>query len=293
MSPLAITLILVSAFFHAGWNLLARRQRSEATFFWRMIVPVVAVGLVPAAVSEIITRSRTLEAWACVAGSGVCCGLYYYCLARGYGSSDFTVVYPAARSLPVLLVAFSDVLRGRYPSPIGWLGMLLVTAGCLLVPLRSLRELRARHYFNKASLWIILTALAIVGYTLLDHVAAQTLEESPATAARYCYVFFAFSWIVYSVTLRVFGIHKHELSQPAGWRWPIIASVLNFVGYWLVVWAYQLARHASYILAFRQSSIVIGVVLAFLLYKEEGKVVRLIGTSLITGGLVLIALWPG
>jgi drug/metabolite transporter (DMT)-like permease len=293
LRPLAVILILLSAFMHAGWNLLARRQRSEAKFFWRMIAPVVVIGLVPAAISELLTHSLTPTAWACVAGSGICCGVYYYCLARGYGSSDFTVVYPVARSLPVLLVAFGDVLRGRYPSTMGWMGMLLVTAGCLLVPLRSLRDLRARHYLNKATLWIVLTALTIVGYTLLDKMASETVQQGPATAARYCYVFFAFSWLVYTVLLRVLGTHEHELSEPVGWRDPMIASVLNYFGYWLVLWAYQLAQQASYILAFRQSSIVIGVVFAFLLYKEQGKVVRLIGTSLITGGLVMIALWPG
>jgi len=278
---------------HAGWNLLARRQRSEATFFWRMQLPVVVVGLVPVAVSELLARSIPPKAWACVLGSGTCAGVYYYCLARGYGSSDFTVVYPAARSLPVLIVAFGDVLRGRQPSPVGWVGMLLVTAGCLLVPLRSLRDLRVRHYISKASLWIFLTALTIVCYTLLDKVASEAVKQGPATAARYCYVFFAFSWVAYSIALRVLKVPAHESPGSVGWGSPLIASLLNYFGYWLVLWAYQLAQRASYILAFRQSSIVIGVVLAFLFFKEEGKVVRLLGTSLITAGLVLIALWPG
>ena len=43
MDALPVALILASAFMHAGWNLLARRQRSEATFFWRMQLPVVVV----------------------------------------------------------------------------------------------------------------------------------------------------------------------------------------------------------------------------------------------------------
>ncbi len=72
---------------------------------------------------------------------------------------------------------------------------------------------------------------------------------------------------------------------------PIIASVFNFGAYWLVLWVYQLASRASYIVAFRQFSIVVGVVLAFFIYKEKGVKVRLTAVLIITTGLVIIGLW--
>ena len=64
----------------------------------------------------------------------------------------------------------------------------------------------------------------------------------------------------------------------------------NFGAYWLVLWAYQLAQRAGYVVAFRQFSIVIGVALAFAVFREKGFAVRLTGALLITVGLVLIAL---
>ncbi len=57
-----------------------------------------------------------------------------------------------------------------------------------------------------------------------------------------------------------------------------------------MLWAYQLSQHASYVVAFRQFSIVIGVVAAFAIYKERGVAVRMIGTVLITVGLILVGL---
>jgi len=45
MSAFVIALVLASTFMHAGWNLLARRGRSEAECFWRMQVVVIVVGL--------------------------------------------------------------------------------------------------------------------------------------------------------------------------------------------------------------------------------------------------------
>lgn len=60
---------------------------------------------------------------------------------------------------------------------------------------------------------------------------------------------------------------------------------------WLVLWAYQLGQHASYVVAFRQFSIVIGVVVAFIAYKESGFFVRIVGAVLITAGLVIVGLF--
>ncbi|MCD6289798.1 MAG: EamA family transporter [Anaerolineae bacterium] len=297
MNPLAAALVLGSTFFHAGWNLLARRQRAEALFFYRLLLMVAAIGLIPAAVSEWYTRSLPPAAWLYALGSGAFCGFYYLFLAKGYAASDFTVVYPVARALPVLLVGLGDVLRGRYPTAMGWAGMLLVALGCLLAPQRSFRELSPRRYLNRASMWIILTALSTVGYTMLDKMASEIMEQGPGTAARYEYVFYIFSFLFYAIFLRItrrmgaLDNAKNPPGQDIGWRLPLLGGLFNFGAYWLVLWAYQLSQRASYVVAFRQFSIVIGVVLAFLLYREEGRLVRITATLLITVGLVVIGMW--
>lgn len=290
MNKFAIDLVIGSTFMHAGWNLLARGQRSETAFFRRMLEIIVLVGFVPAAWSEAAVQSLTPRAWLYVCGSGFFCGLYLFCLALAYEASDFTTVYPVARALPVFLVAVGDVLLGRHPNAFGWTGMLLVICGCFLAPLYSLRGFRLRLYFNRASLWMLLTALGTVGYTLLDKFAAEVILAGPATAARYGYVYFLITYCSYLLFLRVF--YKNEpASKATGWKLAALAAGLNFGAYWLVLWAYQLSRQVSYIVAFRQFSIVIGVTLGFAIYKEQGVRVRLCGTSMITAGLVLIALW--
>lgn len=253
---------------------------------------MVVIGFVPAVWSEIVTRSLTPTAWWCVLGSGISAGMYLFFLARAYESSDFTIVYPVARSLPVIFVAFIDVLRARYLTPIGWVGILLVASGCILVPLRTFKEFAFKKYFNRASLWMLLAALGTVGYTLLDKIAAEVVQQGPATAARYGYMYFAISFIPYTIFLKLF---KSDIpttnGKSMGWKLAIPAALLSFAAYWLVLWAYQLSPLASYIVAFRQFSIVIGAILAFVIYKEEGVAVRMTGASFITLGLILIGLW--
>ena len=291
MNPFVIALVLISTVMHAGWNLLARGRRSEAAFFRRMLLVSVSIGLVPAVASEVLASSISTTAWLCLIGSGVCCGVYYFALARAYGASDFTVVYPVARALPVILVGLGDVLRGNPLTAAGWGGMLMVVAGCALCPLRSFREFSLRRYVTRAIGYVLLTALGTVGYTLFDKVASESVVQRPATGFRYCYFFFVSSWLFYEALLRLLGGAMG--ADRLGWRLPALAALLNFGAYWLVLWAYQMTARAGYIVAFRQFSIVIGVVLAFAIYKERGRGVRLTGSLLTTAGLVVIALWGG
>jgi uncharacterized membrane protein len=281
---------------HATWNILARYDRSEGEFYRKMLITMITVGFIPAVWSELVTRSLTPLAWACVLGSGVSAGLYLYFLARAFETSDFTIVYPVARSLPVIFVAFGDVLRGRFLTLFGWLGVLLVASGCVLVPLRSLNDVSLQKYFNRTSLWMVLAALGTVGYTMLDKIAAETVQQGPDTAARYGYMYFAVSFVPYALLQHNFKIGKAKTRggppiKTMGWKLAIPAAFLSFAAYWLILWAYQLSAYASYIVAFRQFSIVIGAVMAFIIYKEQGVVVRLAGALLIAAGLVLIAGW--
>ncbi len=288
MSLFAVFLVILSSFMHAGWNLLARRGGSERIFFKNMLLFIVICGFAPAVASELLANSITVKAWFCAAGSGLFCGMYFFFLARSYESSDFTIAYPVARSLPVLLVAAGDTLRGRPLTPAGLSGVILVAGGCFLVPLESFRGFAKRRYLNKSTFWMLLAAFGTVGYSLLDKIASESVRQGPWTALRYNYFFYFFSFLAY---LAFLGIFKTGGSARGRRRMPFACGILSFAAYGLVLWAYQLSEHASYVVAFRQFSIVIGVIFGFFMFREKGIAVRFAGTSILTLGLALIALW--
>jgi len=290
MTSSVILLVLVSAFMHASWNLLSRFEGSQRDFNHKMLITLLVVLLIPAALMEYRSPVMTPLAWWCVLGSGISAGVYMYFLARAYESSDFTIVYPVARALPVVFVALADVMRGRLLTFAGWAGVLMVAAGVIFVPLRSFKDFSLKNYFNLASLWMVLTAAGTIGYTLLDKLAAETIRPGADTAARYGAFYFAISYFPYLLLLTVFH-KKGEVLAPTRWRLAIPAALLSYAAYWLILWAYQLTPFAGYIVAFRQLSIVIGAVLAFRIFKEGGVAVRLSGATLIAAGLVLIAAW--
>ncbi|NLT42815.1 MAG: hypothetical protein GXX93_09090 [Anaerolineae bacterium] len=291
MGGIAVGMVLLSALIHASWNILARQSHAESRFIGSMLPIVAGVALVPALIGQYLTGAMHAEIWPYVVGSGLCCGLYFVALGRAYEAADFTVVYPVARSLPVLLVALGDSLRGYVPSLGGWLGMLLVVAGCIMTPLRSRRDLQLGRYFNRASLWMVITALGTVGYSLLDKRGAELLAPGPAYAAVYTYFFYLFAMIGYEVFVRTLGRPAVTASRADTPRWmPAAAGFMSAGAYWLVVWAFQMVSHASYVVAFRQSSLIIALLMAFALYPQERHRSRLLSVGVITVGLVMIAL---
>ena len=290
MGAFVIILILISAFMHAGWNLLARGQKSERVFFGEILLVIAAAGFLPAVISEIVVRSITPVAWWCLAGSGFCCAVYYFFLGKAYEDSDFTIVYPLVRAIPILLIASGDILRGRVVSTAGWIGIVLVVAGCFLSPLHSFTQFKLSRYLKLSRVWILIAALGTTGYTLLDKIASEVVIQGAGTAGRYCYLFFFFSGLFYFLFLWMSKLKVQNLAA-MNWKSVIGAAICNYAAYMLVIWAYQLSENACYIAAFRQVSIIIGVAIAFVIYKEKGVAVRLAGTNLMTFGLVIIGLW--
>ncbi|HEX9921223.1 MAG TPA: EamA family transporter [Anaerolineae bacterium] len=289
MPPLAIFLILLSTFLHAGWNLVFRNRRSDYAFLDIVIVTSV-VGLGPALVAEFGPQPMLVHVGGYLLLAGFFQAVYYLGLTQSYRHGDFTVVYPIARSLPVLLVAVGDVARGRAPSPIGWLGMILVSLGCVFIPLESWRGFSRERFWNRGILWAAVTALGIVGYTLADKIAAEFITPGPWSAARYAVYEAAASAGVYWFILKWFVRPDPRQMTWTDWRWAALAALGVFGAYWLILWSYQLASQASYVVALRQFSIIIGVVLGAIFLREVAPMLRLSAACIIVAGIAGIVL---
>ncbi len=180
MTPTAIALVTVSAFTHAFWNLLGKRQNSSSAFF--LIASAVAsVGLAP----WLVYYRHALplvpgSVWLLIAATGVFQMIYYIGLAAAYRHGDLSVAYPLVRALPsVLIAAISLALGlGKPMSMVGVTGILAVALGCLILPMPGL-QLRFRNYLNLCCLMAVLAAIGTCGYTLLDSQALQQLREVP------------------------------------------------------------------------------------------------------------------
>jgi len=290
MSGVGLALVLASTLFHAGWNLLGRWERSEHTFFLRATALVAALGLLPAAVGWRVMAAWPARVWGYSMLSGAFSGTYFFALARAYGRGDFTVVYPMARSLPVLLVGVADTLRGHTPTTWGWVGMCLVAVACVIAPMHSLKDITSGLYFNRTVAWILVAAACTTGFSVVDKFAMDAVQRGPRAVAVYTYFFYLFGSGALYVLTRLCG-RRGEDPRQVGWSKALAAGLLTFCSYLFVLWAYQHVTRAGYVVAFRQLSILIGVALASLWFRERGVLLRLVAATTMVTGLVIIALY--
>lgn len=288
MPPFVVGIVLVSTIMHAGWNLIARDQRGTDILL-RALMIVSLIGLAPAAAAEFLAAPILPHAWAYLLIAGAFQGLYFIGLSLGYRTGDFSVVYPLARGLPALLVALTDWVRGNPPTPLGWAGIVLVSLGCMALPLDSHRDFKLARYWNRALFWTALTAVATAGYSVVDSAAARAMPPGASSALRYGLFEMFLSFAYYWIFLRLLRLPASD-GETAPFLRTIVVGVLLFGAYGLVLWAYQLSTHTSYVVALRQFSIVIGVAASSLLLREPAPRLRLAAAVTITLGGVCIAL---
>lgn len=300
MTLIAFVLVTVSAFTHAFWNFLSKRQNPQAAFFLMASIAS-AVILSPILIifrAGLETIPPTV--WGLIAVTGAVQAVYYIFLAAAYRSGDLSHAYPLARSLPVVFVALVSVAlgRGEQIHPLAYGGFAAVTAGCILLPMPKFSEIHLSHYRHKWVLFALLAAVCITGYTLLDDQALRTLRslpETPLSNLGWALLFGELEAISISVFLTALLLgwapERRTLMQALGPAWKTAATmgVIITATYGLVLVAMAYVSNVSYLLAFRQLSIPIGAAFGMLVRKEAASPPKLAGIVLVVLGLALAA----
>ncbi len=294
----AALILLAAAGTHAGWNFLNKRSPSAAfllvagsfgTLYMALPLAIVWRGL----------AAFTPATWGWLGITGIFQAIYYRGLAGAYRNGDMSVSYPLARSLPVILVTLVNLALGR-SDQIGaqaLVGILLVAAGGVLLPMRRFSEWRLQNYINLASLWALVAAVGTTGYSIIDDHALRLLRASPelsvsGPAVTLVYVFFeglsSSFWTAGIVLSSRDG--RSELRQvlSGGVGLAALAGLGITLAYTLVLIAMAFVRNVSYVVAFRQTSILLGTLLGIQLLKEPKYVPKLIGLGVLCAGLVLV-----
>ena len=174
MSILALALLLSSAALHALWNLLLKKSEDKyIAMGWQVIfsaiIAVIALffsGLPPRTIWIYVLISMTLEA------------IYFGVLTLAYTDHDFSLVYPVARgAAPALVVLWTAIFLGEIPSPVGFIGILLVICGLIVIGITSLLQETSGKPQWRGIMLALLVALVISMYTLVDGYA---VKHSPA-----------------------------------------------------------------------------------------------------------------
>ncbi len=291
MAIFPLLLVSISAILHVSWNMFAKNEQSTV-FFLRLNLIVTTVGLVPCLILEYIEQPIIYIIWPQLLLAGLGQTLYYVGLAKSYKDGDFALVYPLSRAIPVLIIGLLDVYRNNAPSTLGWSALILITLGCLLAPIPSWRDISIKNYWNNKTAWILIAALGTICYTAADSSAAKLIPIGLSISTRYHTLSLTVGLLLYWITLSIVECPPTVSASLKTWRVAAISTVAMFASYTLVIWAYQITDHSSYIMGVRQVSIVLGTIAAILIFNEKSPQIKLIASSLITLGALIIALFP-
>ena len=282
MTPLALALVLVAAFAHAGWNALSQRAPGGAAFVWSQEL-VGTVCMVPVAALGIWLDDGARVSFAIVLmgiASGCAHTVYFVLLQRGYATGDLSLVYPLARGTgPVFATAGAIAILGERPGPLALAGTAAIAVGVvLLLATRGLSR-------GPALLYAVLTGFLIGVYTVWDGHAVRASHAEPL-----------FYLLITNLTI-VVALLPVALRQRATVgllmrehrRVVVAVGLLSPFAYALVLFATRLAG-VAYVAPAREVSILIGAAIGTHLFLERGGRQRLLGAGAIVAGVIALAL---
>ena len=282
MTPVALALVLVAAFAHAGWNALSKRAPGGAAFVWaQMMVGTACMIPVAAAGWWLDDGARVSPVIVLLAiASGCAHAVYFVLLQRGYATGDLSLVYPLARGTgPIFATAGAIAILGERPGPIALAGTAAIATGVvLLLATRGLSR-------GPALAYAVLTGLLIGVYTVWDGHAVRASHAEPLV-----YLLVANATI--AVLLLPAALRDRDavrLLLRDHRRVVAAVGVLSPFAYALVLFATRLAG-VAYVAPVREVSILIGAGIGTRYYAERGGWQRLAGAAAIVGGVIALAI---
>ena len=299
MTTTAAILLIISAFTHAGWNFISKKEHPTQAFYLvantigvLCVLPLLfylgdLIPLVPPAV------------WSIVVLSGFFLAAYLEALAGAYRAGDISIAYPLARSLPVIFVYIFSLAMGKSGIPGGWflVGIVLIVIGCIILPWAVFGDFHFSDYMNLCCLLAVLAAVGIAGYTVADDLALRFLREMPGqpmSLVEGTLVYMVLEGISCSLWQSLFvGVSRRERqSLPdvfKSFKGPAALTGIGiYLTYGIVLVSMNYVSNVSYVAAFRQLSIPIGAMLGMAILKEPRYMPKIVGIVTIFAGLILV-----
>lgn len=275
----AVTLVLLSGFTHATWNLFTKKSLDKNVFLWWCQWFAIVVFL-PWVVMDLQRTDIPAIGYAWLSATMVLHGLYVLMLAKVYTLGDLSQVYPIMRGTSPLVVPILGVLLlNESLTALGWLGVLCILAGIL-----SISEIkRGRSASLKAPLFAVAVGLCTSSYIVLDKVTLAYVTPAVLNIATNVGNLIALTYAAVSS-----GAIRREWT--VNWKTILLGGVLAPGSYLLFLFAMELAPVAQ-LAPMREIGTVFGTLLGIFLLREQQGKKRVASSILVTAGVVLLGMY--
>jgi drug/metabolite transporter (DMT)-like permease len=280
METFVFVAVLFAAACHAGWNALIKVGLDPLS---TTTLISVGSGIVALAFAPFVGAPAS-AAWPWLLASVVIHLVYFVSLIESYRTGDLGQVYPIARgSAPLMTAAITSIFVGEQLSALGWMGIVVLVAGVLLLSARGGRELA--EIDRRAIGFALFTALTICAYSVVDGIGAR-LSANPNGYSVWLFVGIAVVMVPYALYRDGRDVIP---AMQRFWLRGFAGGALQVLSYGIAIWAMTVAPIAI-VATLRETSVLFGAVIAVVVLKEPLRAVRVIAACLIVCGLVLIRL---
>ncbi len=302
MTITAVILILISACLHVTWNLISKKTKPSLAFFFLANLFGALLLLLPISLYFYdYYQLISFKTLGYAAFAGVFQGIYYGALALAYRSGQMSLAYPIARSFPVLfvtatmlLLGYNDIFNASF-----LMGAGLIVVGSIILPMLHFRDFKLSNYTNKATFYALIAAVGTAGYSMIDSKAITelNLQLNNTEAIIPLTLVYAFvAAMMSSVWMGIILLNNASSRQVVAhllktqFKTYLSAGIAIHLAYTLVLVSMSMVDNVSYIVAFRQVSIPLGVLLGITLLNEPHSRPKTLGVLAMFIGVVLVSI---
>ncbi len=274
---LAVSLaVLLAALLHASWNAMIKGGGDVLHDTAGIVVGATLVALP----FTLVVPFPVAAAWPYIVASVTVHLAYYALMVAAYRAGDLSLVYPLMRGAAPLLTALAGiVVLGEVPAPLGWLGIVLISAGVVVLGQRAVD-----HAPSRAAIGFALANAAVIAlYTLID--------GSGARAAGSAWSYIVWLFVLDGVPFTVWMLATRRASLLAHLRRRrrrvFVGGGLSAGAYAISVWAMTQAPVAL-VASLRETSVLFAALLGARLLGERLSPRRWTGVAVVLAGVLAL-----
>jgi drug/metabolite transporter (DMT)-like permease len=270
------TAVLLAALLHAAWNAMIKGGRDVLLDTAAIVLGagVVALPLL------FVLPAPAPASWPYIAASIVTHCAYYWLIVNAYRSGDLSLVYPLMRGVAPLLTALLGIVWLReMPAAFAWLGMLLISAGVVLLALRTVNHAPS----GRAIGFALTNAVVIAGYSIIDGIGAR----QSGNAWSYIAWLFALDAIPFGLLMLVQRRREFIAAMRARAGRGLLGGALSAGAYAIPVWAMTQAPVAL-VASLRETSVLFATLIGARVLRERLTPRRWAGVAAVVLGVIAL-----
>ncbi|MFK3705773.1 EamA family transporter [Klebsiella sp. NPDC088457] len=276
MSITVFCVLLFAALLHASWNAIVKASGDKlyAAIGVSGSAALIALALLPFAPQPTLASAPYLVL------SSALQVVYTVLVAKTYQVSDMSQTYPLMRgTAPLLVAVISVAFLGDRLSVLAWMGIGVICLAILAMACNG------RTSSRRGIVLALINACFIAGYTLVDGTGVR-LSGSALGYTLWSFFMNGFCLLSWAMVVRRQQASRYLRQH---WQKGLLGGLGTMGSYGLALWAMTQAPLAV-VAALRETSILFGAVIAFILLKEKVMALRVVAACGIAAGAILLRL---